>query len=199
MAHLQTEPAPRLQPYHVAFTLLPFAAVVAFAVFYALSQPNAEFYRTNAYSWGAAVMIAPALFLMARRLGRRALNHWWRLFWSFGLILLLTHDIEILGWQHLWRPDLVAAQFGLIGAVILWGLEAVWVIDVLMAWNRLDWARAEGRYAWWQGCVSGYVFLAFVFVLFRVGQDMESHALGAVLLLAMGLGLGLRCYDREEA
>ena len=199
MAHLYTAPAPRLRTTHVAFTLLPFALAVGFAVFAALTQPNPEIYRTNAYAWGGAVMIAPALFVLARRLGRQPLNHWWRLFWTFGLLLLLAYGIEILGWQHLWRPDLVAAQFGLIGAVVLWGLEAVWVIDVLMAWNRYDWARAEGRYAWWQGCVGAYVFVCFVVLLLRVGKDVESHALGGLLLLTMAVALVLRWYDGREA
>ena len=90
MAHLYTQPAPPLRSYHVAFTLLPFAGLVAFAVFYALAQPNPDFFRTNAFGWGAAVMTVPALFLMARRLGRRVLDHWWRLFWTFGLLLLLA-------------------------------------------------------------------------------------------------------------
>lgn len=198
MAHLHTEPAPPLRPYHVAFTLLPFAALVAFAVFYALAQPNPAIFRTNAFAWGAAIMTVPALFLMARRLGRRVLDHWWRLFWSFGLILLLAHNVSALGWQHLWRPDLVAAEFGLFGAVLIWGLAAVWLIDVLMACNRLDWAHAEGGYAVWQGLVSCLVFASFVYALLGTGQGAVSQTLGVVLVLAVACGLLLRWYDREE-
>ena len=199
MAHLYTQPAPPLRSYHVAFTLLPFAALVAFAVFYALAQPNPDFFRTNAFGWGAAVMTVPALFLMARRLGRRVLDHWWRLFWTFGLLLLLAHNVAALGWQHLWRPDLVVAEFGLLGAILIWGLAVVWLIDVLMAWNRLDWAQAEGGYALWQGLVSLLVFLSFLVSLLWLGQDAVSLALGVVLLLAVAAGLLLRWYDREEA
>jgi len=193
------DPAPPLRPYHVAFTLLPFAALVAFAVFYALAQPDPSQFRINAYAWGAAVMAAPALFLMVRRLGWRVLDHWWRLFWTFGLILLLAHNVAALGWQFLWRPDLVAAEFGLPGAAMLWGLAALWLIDLLMAWNRLDWARAEGGYAWWQGAVSALVFAGFVFALLYGGQDSLSQALGIVLVLAVAAGLVLRWYDREQA
>lgn len=198
MAHLGTQPAPPLRPGHVAFTLLPFGLVFAFAVFYALSQPNPAAFRANAYAWGAAVMVLPALFLLARRLGRRVLNHWWRLFWTFGLLLLLAHDIALRGWQHLWRPDLVAAEFGLAGAALLWGLEAVWAIDVLMAWNRLDWAQAEGGYAVWQGFVGAFVFLSFAVALLTGGQQTIGLALGVLLVVAVAAALLLRWYDREE-
>ncbi len=197
MAHLHPEPAPRLRPYHVAFTLLPFAALVAFAVFYALAQPNPNVFRTNAYAWGASVLAAPPLFLLVRRLGRQVLGQWWRLFWSFALILLLAHNIASLGWQHLWRPDLIAAEFGLFSAVMFWGLPAVWLVDVLMAWNRLDWARAEGGYAWWQGLVGTCVFFSFAPVLLA-GGNIVSQALGGLLVLAVAGALLLRWYDGEE-
>lgn len=199
MAHLHTEPAPRLHAGHVAFTLLPFALAVAFAVFFALAQANPDAYRASAFAWGSTVMAVPALFALTRRLGRRVLTHWWRLFWTFGLILLLAHGVAMLGWQHLWRPDLVAAEFGLVGAVLLWGLEAVWLLDVLMAWNRLDWAQAEGRYAWWQGCVGAFVLVSFALALLLFGHGPVDLVLGVVLLAGVALALLLRGFDREEA
>lgn len=199
MAHLHTEPAPPMRACDVVLTLLPFALLVAAAVFYALTQPNADYFRTNAYAWGSAVLVIPAVYVMARRLGRRVLSQWWRLLWSFALVLLLMHNVTSLGWSHFWRPDLLAAQFGLLGALVLWGLAIAWIADVLMAWNRLDWARAEGLYAWFQGCVAALVVISFAIVLLVVGTEMVSQILGAALLIGTATALLLRWNDGEEA
>lgn len=197
MARLHPEPAPPMRPYHMAFSVLPFALLTAFAVLYALTQPNPDSFRTDAFAWGAGIQATPALFLMARRLGRRAVGQWWRLFWSFALVLLVAHNIAAMGWQQLWRPDLVAAEFGLFGAIVLWGLPVVWLVDVLMAWNRFDWARAENGYAWWQGLVAAFVFAAIGFVLLGSGGT-AGPAIGALMALAVAVAVLLRWYDGEE-
>jgi len=188
---------PRLRPEQLALTLSLFAVLMAFATFYALTQPNPAYFRANAYGWGSALLAAPALFILIVRIGRAHLDHSWRLFWTAGWLMLAAHGWASLGLSHLWRPDLVAAEFGFWGALAFWGVEIVWLIDLFAAWTRLDWARTGSIYAGWQVFAAAVVFLGHLAALLTVGGAL-ALAVAIVLIAAVTIGSLIRLHLWEQ-
>jgi hypothetical protein len=131
-------------------TLFLFSAAAAFVVFGGLASDNADFFRTHATAWTSALLATPAFFIFARHFGRAGLGQWWRLFWTFGWLMIVIHFYFGLGIMHFWDPISVFQRQGFAIAAPIFLLQITWLIDIGLAFIRRDWRRAAGWYKWWQ-------------------------------------------------
>ena len=185
------------RPEHLALTLTLFAASVAFVVFGGLASDNADFFRTHATAWTSALLAMPAFFIFARHFQRGGLGHWWRLFWTFGWLMIVIHFYFGLGVMHFWNPVSVFQRqgFALAGPIFL--LQVTWLIDIVLAFARRDWSHAIGWYKWWQLVAYLIAFLNFFVSLVIFRNDFESLVVGVVMTIAVVLALLLRWSERE--
>ncbi len=192
-------PTPVYRPDQFALTLFLFSVSGAFVVFAALASDNTDFFRTHATAWTSALLAAPAFYIFARHFGRAGLGHWWRLFWTFGWLMIVIHFVFGLGVMHFWDPISVFQRQGFAVAAPIFLLEVTWFIDIVLAYVRRDWALSTGWYKWWQLAAYLIAFLNFFVSLIIFQNDIESLIIGIVLTLCVGSALVLRWSARETA
>ncbi|SMF51386.1 hypothetical protein SAMN06265365_11794 [Tistlia consotensis] len=183
----------------VSVTLLLLAVGFALAMFGGLVAGDADFFRAHASAWVSALLATPALSVFVRRFGRAPLGDWWRLFWSAGWVMMAVHLWWGLGALHQWDAASVFQRQGFLVAAPIFLIQAIWPLDVALAWTRRDWARAAGGYRWWQALAGLAVFLTFFVSLVVFRNDLESLVLGLVQAAAVLLAGLLRKLDREGA
>jgi hypothetical protein len=194
---LRAPPAFRLE--QLAVVLFLFAALLAFSIFYALTQADPTFFRTHALAWSSAILVTPALYIFVRQYGRGRLGHWWRLFWTAAWAMIAIHFVWGLGFEHFWKPLTVFERQGFFVAFPIFLLEAVWVVDILLSWIRMDWARAGGVYKYWQAFVWLLVFLNFFIALVIFRNDTPSLIIGLIQAAAIALAFVMRWVEREQS
>lgn len=185
------------RPEQFVLTVLLFSGSAAIAVFGALATDNADFFRTHATAWASALLATPAFYIFARHFGRAGLDHWWRLFWAFGWLMIVIHFYFGLGIMHFWDPVSVFQRQGFAVAGPIFLLEVTWLIDIALAFTRRDWRLAAGWYKWWQVVASLIAFANFFVSLIIFRNDIESLAIGIVMTAVVILALVLRWSDGE--
>jgi len=164
---------------------------------------SVNYYRVIFTSWVAIVLLTPALcFHVFSR--SDAPNTYWRAFWTFAYLALLTH----LGWATFGScGGSLATIFHRAGApphpeciVDNPGpdvfLAAWWSVDVALAWLAADnfkWLRVQ------RGALHVLAFAMFfgAFVL-AAKAGIVAHLLGIVMVLVVPLCLVLRVVLRES-
>lgn len=175
-----------------AWTLFLFGIFAAFVVFGGLVSSNADFFRTHATAWSAALLATPAFYIFARHFQRAGLGTWWRLFWTYGWLMIVIHFYFGLGIMHFWNPVSVFERQGFWIAAPIFLLEVTWLIDIALAHIRSDWRHASGVYKWWQVLAYLIAFGNFFVSLIVFRNDIESVVVGTIMIAAVALGLAQR-------
>ena len=123
---------------------------------------------------------ANASTIFTRRFGRTPLGNWWRLFWSFGWLMMVVHLFWGLGSLHQWDVVSVFVRQSFEVAASIFLVQALWPVAVILAWTRPDWPLATGWYRWWLTLVTLGVFLTFFVSLVVFRNDSESVAVGLI-------------------
>ncbi|NKB49155.1 MAG: hypothetical protein GKS02_07300 [Alphaproteobacteria bacterium] len=190
---------PAHRPEQIILTLLLFSGSAAFAVFGALATDNVDFFRTHATAWTSALLATPAFYIFARHFARAGLNHWWRLFWTFGWLMIVIHFYFGLGIMHFWDPVSVFQRQGFAVAGPIFLLQVTWLIDIGLAFIRRDWRFSTGWYKWWQLVAYLIAFLNFFVSLLVFQNDIQSLVIGILMTLVVVAALVQRWSDGEHA
>lgn len=154
-------------------------------------------YRAHATAWTSALLSIPALALFLARAGARPLGQAWRLWWTLGWLLIFVHLWWGLGHLHSWDALSVFVRQGLWIAAPIFILELVWLIDVVLAWVRRDWAEARGWFLAWQWFAWAVAAANFFVSLVVFRNDLPSLVIG-VLMTAVLVVVLLQRLARAE-
>lgn len=169
----------------IALPLTAFAAGLAFVLVWGLMQDHAALARAHASAWISALLTLPALAVFLDRAGARPLTQGWRLWWTAGWAMIVVHLWWGLGLLHGWDVASVFERQGIWIAGPIFILEAVWTIDVILAWTRRDWARARGRFLRWQWFAWAVAVANYFVSLVIFRNDAQSLIIGALLTVLL--------------
>jgi hypothetical protein len=156
------------------WTFVPFAFLFAFAMMSNIAAPEVAYARTLDTARAAMLEATPAIVLYILAFGRKPLGNWWRLFWSFGCLMYLTHFWLALGPIYHGNLAAVFAAQGTATAASNLLFTAVWAVDALLAWTILD------RPRWlivWRTFSQLFVFVSF-FAALVIFHDDSGRTVG---------------------
>ncbi len=173
----------------IALPLAAFAVLFAAVVLGGPVASDPVMFRTHATAWAASILVLPALWLFLRDAGLRPLTQVWRVWWTAGWAMIAVHLFWGLGRMHDWDAGSVFERQGILIAAPIFVLEAVWLVDVILAWTRRDWAVASRSYLAWQWLAWWVAMLNFLVSLAVFQNDPMSTYLGALLVAALATAL----------
>lgn len=166
---------------HLALPLLALALSLIFIIGGGYLSPHIALFRAHATAWTAALLTTPALALFLARAGAKPLGQAWRLWWTGGWLLIFIHLWWGLGLLHAWDAPSVFHRQGFLIAAPIFFLEAIWIIDIVLAWTHRGWAQARGwllAWQWFAWLVTAANFFVSL-VIFR--NDLPSLVIGTLM------------------
>lgn len=166
-----------------------FSLALSWAIFSAFAEPEIDFARTTHLIWVALLFGTTALALYVWAVPRQPLSNYWRLAWTFALVLYLIHFSYGLFVMHKGDIGSVFAHQSTIIASFNLFLTAFWTFDVATAWLRPGKARAYQRLA-----AHVIVFLGFAIATLAFGSTTAKW-LGSAMVLVLVAVVIARCMN----
>jgi hypothetical protein len=184
---------PTLHQLTLAF--VPFALMLSASILVAVLQPAVAYARARFLIWTALVLATPALVEYVLSYDRKPLSNYWRLFWSFGLIVYLVH--LHYGFGVLFHGDFsaVLVSQGSVVAISNFAATGLWSLDALLSWitrQRPAWILAV------RFLTHLLLFVSFFLsaVIFHTGT---VRWLGLAMTLAVLCALAVRVFATPQA
>ncbi len=175
-------PGDPLSSRHLAATFGPFALLLAASLLGSLATQDVEFRRTHATAWSMTLLVTPAMGVFLWRVGRRPLDDWWRLYWTFAWWMSVVHFYYGLYALHDGRAATVFQRQGFTLAFTIFFLVALWGVDLAFAWLRTNWRTGD---LWLRWLTFAVAFVSFFISTVIFNNDVQSLLVGLVMTLTV--------------